>query len=78
MIPRDYIIEWHSTVPWKSDVQVEHDLIISRAIVEIFNSELCKSKLAFRGGTALHKIHLAAPLRYSEDLDFVQREPEAI
>ena len=64
--------------PWKSDAQVEQDLIISRAILEIFSSEICKAKLAFRGGTALYKIHLADPLRYSEDLDFIQREPEGI
>lgn len=78
MIPRDYIIEWQNTAPWKSDAQVEQDLIISRAIVEIFSSEICRTKLAFRGGTALHKMHLANPLRYSEDLDFIQREPEGI
>jgi predicted nucleotidyltransferase component of viral defense system len=30
--------------------------------------------LAFRGGTALHKLHLAAPRRYSEDVDLVQVE----
>jgi len=78
MIPRDFIIEWQSAAPWKSDAQVEQDLVISRAIVEIFSSDICKAKLAFRGGTALHKLHLATPLRYSEDLDFVQREPEGI
>ena len=31
--------------------------------------------LAFRGGTALHKLFLPAPLRYSDDIDLVQVAP---
>ena len=78
MIPTDFIIEWRKFAPWKSDAQVEQDLVISRALVEIFKSPTLSRKLAFRGGTALHKLHFPSPMRYSEDLDFVQREPEAI
>jgi predicted nucleotidyltransferase component of viral defense system len=33
---------------------------------------------AFRGGTALHKVFLSAPGRYSEDIDLVQRDPGPI
>ena len=29
-------------------------------------------QLAFRGGTALYKLHLRPPARYSEDIDLVQ------
>jgi hypothetical protein len=36
MIPRDYITAWRAKVPWVEDSQVEQDLIISRALVEIF------------------------------------------
>lgn len=72
MIPRDYITEWRAVVPWVEDAQVEQDLVISRALVEIFShAELAKA-LAFRGGTALHKLHLSRPARYSEDIDLVQ------
>lgn len=39
---------------------------------------LLAQKLAFRGGTALHKVHLKNAARYSEDLDFLQIEPEPI
>jgi predicted nucleotidyltransferase component of viral defense system len=78
MIPRDFIIEWRSHAPWKLDAQIEQDLIISRALVDIFGSDVLRENLAFRGGTALHKLHLPQPLRYSEDLDFIQRDPEAI
>lgn len=28
MIPRAYIVEWRANAPWKSDAQVEQDLII--------------------------------------------------
>lgn len=35
-------------------------------------------QLAFRGGTALHKLFLPEPERYSEDIDLVQVEPGAI
>ena len=55
MIPRDYITEWRAVVPWVEDVQVEQDLVISRALVEIFSHPHLAKELAFRGGTALHK-----------------------
>lgn len=75
MIPRDYIIEWRSQVPWVQDFQVEQDLIISRALVDIFSHPLLRKQLAFRGGTALYKLHLKPPARYSEDIDLVQVSP---
>jgi predicted nucleotidyltransferase component of viral defense system len=58
-------------VPWSQDAQVEQDLIICKALVEIFNHPDLATKLAFRGGTALFKLYLA-PMRYSEDIDLVQ------
>lgn len=35
-------------------------------------------RLAFRGGTALYKLHLQPAARYSEDIDLVQVNAEAI
>jgi hypothetical protein len=58
VIPRDYISEWRAVVPWVQDFQVEQDLVISRALVEIFSHPLLRDALAFRGGTALYKLHL--------------------
>ena len=58
MIPRAYITEWRSHAPWIQDAWVEQDLVISRAIVEIFRSPYLRKKLAFRGGTALYKLYL--------------------
>jgi len=78
MIPRDYITEWRAQMPWPSDEQVEQDLIISRAIVEIFSSDVLANRLAWRGGTALHKIYLTPAARYSEDIDLVQVAAEPI
>ena len=76
MIPYDFISEWRTQVPWPQDVQVEQDLILSRALVDIFKSPIVKSSLAFRGGTALYKLHISPPRRYSEDIDFVQIHSE--
>jgi predicted nucleotidyltransferase component of viral defense system len=72
MIPQAYITEWSNTVPWQTNEQVEQDLVICRAIVEIFKDDFLTESLAFRGGTALHKLYLQPQPRYSEDIDLVQ------
>jgi predicted nucleotidyltransferase component of viral defense system len=76
MIPQAYITEWYQKVPWKTLEQVEQDLVICRALVEIFSDDFLANSLAFRGGTALHKLFLSPQLRYSEDIDLVQITPE--
>ena len=78
MIPHDFVTEWRETAPWIEDSQVEQDLILSRALVEIFGVSEARQTLAFRGGTALYKLHLASPARYSEDIDLVQIAPGPI
>ena len=72
MIPQAYITEWANQVPWQTNEQVEQDLVICRALVEIFSDEFLAKSLAFRGGTALHKLYLNPQPRYSEDIDLVQ------
>ncbi len=72
MIPRAYITEWRDRAPWPSDEQVEQDLIITRALVELFRRPAIQEALAFRGGTALAKLYTAPAHRYSEDIDLVQ------
>ena len=72
MIPQAYITEWSKNVPWQTNEQVEQDLVICRALVEIFNDKFLADSLAFRGGTALHKLYLQSQPRYSEDIDLVQ------
>lgn len=72
MIPHDDITAWRTEAPWVQDYQVEQDLVISRALVEIFSHPALAKTLAFRGGTALYKLHLKPAARYSEDIDLVQ------
>lgn len=72
MIPKAYIDAWRLVVPWNESSQVEQDLVISRAIIEIFSNDFLKENLAFRDGTALHKLYLSPQARYSEDIDLVQ------
>ncbi len=72
MIPQSHIMEWSQKVPWHNNEQVEQDLIICRALVEIFSDDWLAERLAFRGGTALHKLYLDPQPRYSEDIDLVQ------
>jgi predicted nucleotidyltransferase component of viral defense system len=76
VIPRAHIAEWRAHAPWRENAQVEQDLVISRALVEIFSHPVLHDALAFRGGTALYKLHLK-PARYSEDIDLVQTKAEA-
>jgi predicted nucleotidyltransferase component of viral defense system len=40
-------------------------------MVALFDDKFLSSQIAMRGGTLLHKIHLAPPARYSEDIDLV-------
>lgn len=72
MIPAQNIVAWSNIVPWADQRQVEQDLIICRALVNIFTDEALREALRFRGGTALNKLHFPAPLRYSEDIDLVR------
>ncbi len=72
MIPQAYITAWRKKAPWQEDFQVEQDLVIERALMAIYSDEYLKKRLAFRGGTALHKLYLSPATRYSEDIDLVQ------
>jgi predicted nucleotidyltransferase component of viral defense system len=78
MIARRYIEEWKQNAPWPDNAQVEQDLIIERALIEIFSDEVLNTHLAFRGGTAFHKLYLKPQARYSEDIDLVQIKGETI
>jgi hypothetical protein len=53
--------------PRDANSLVEQDLIISRALVEMYSVPEIAQRLAFRGGTALYKLHLRPAARYSED-----------
>lgn len=64
--------------PWPDPRQIEQDLIICRALCDLFNAPALKGKIACRGGTAINKLLFEQPLRYSEDIDLVQTQAEPI
>jgi predicted nucleotidyltransferase component of viral defense system len=78
MLPKRYIQEWKKFAPWPEDAQVEQDLVIEKALIQLFSSSFIQERLAFRGGTALHKLFLSPQVRYSEDIDLVQIKGEPI
>jgi predicted nucleotidyltransferase component of viral defense system len=71
-------VAWRSVAPWLADSQVEQDLVLSRVLVEVFSNTMLAENIAFRGGTALYKLHFSSAWRYSEDIDFVQTQSGAI
>ena len=70
-ITRRDVIAHQSVVPWPSQIQVEQDLLLCRAMAVLFADKFLQGQIAMRGGTLLHKVHLAPPSRYSEDIDLV-------
>ena len=68
---RQDILAHQAFVPWTSQLQVEQDLLLCHAMVALFNDNFLRSQVAMRGGTLLHKVHLAPAARYSEDIDLV-------
>jgi predicted nucleotidyltransferase component of viral defense system len=62
-LTRQDILAHQHIVPWPELYQVEQDLLLSLAMRAIL--------VAMRGGTVLHKVHLAPAARYSEDIDLV-------
>ncbi len=76
MIPENFIVAWRQHVKWQTLAQVEQDLIISRALIDLYNDAHIRDALVFRGGTALNKLFLTPGARYSEDIDFVQKREE--
>jgi predicted nucleotidyltransferase component of viral defense system len=73
MIPitRQDILSHQSVVPWSAQHQVEQDLLLCRAMAALFDDSFLSTQIAMRGGTLLHKVHLAPAARYSEDIDLV-------
>ena len=65
MIPKAYIDEWSEYAPWQQNFQVEQDMVIERALIEIFSDPFLNKRLVFRGGTALYKLFLKPQSRYS-------------
>lgn len=71
MIQHAHLTAWQAVAPWPKRSQIEQDLRLSRGVVAIFADPVLGEHLAMRGGTVLHKAHLAPAARYSEDIDLV-------
>lgn len=71
MITARELAQWRPFAPWSSDLMVEQDYLLSQCVAAIFEDGFLKSQVAMRGGTVLHKGHLAPASRYSEDIDLV-------
>lgn len=78
MIPKAFIRDWRAKAPWAEDSMVEQDLVLSRCLVELYECPSVRRSIAFRGGTALQKLFLKTPSRYSDDIDLVQIKKEPI
>ena len=58
---RSQIIQWGVDHPWQNENQIEQDLLLSMAMVEIANDSLLGNELVLRGGTAFHKLFCLNP-----------------
>ncbi|MEG9862696.1 MAG: nucleotidyl transferase AbiEii/AbiGii toxin family protein [Parvularculales bacterium] len=72
MIRPEQIEEWAEKTPWTDPRQVEQDMVVSRAVADIFSHPEIQDRIYFIGGTALNKIHMDKPSRFSEDIDLIQ------
>lgn len=71
MMQQSHLTAWQAHAPWPKRSQIEQDLRLSRGVAAIFADPVLGEHLAMRGGTVLHKAHLAPAARYSEDIDLV-------
>jgi predicted nucleotidyltransferase component of viral defense system len=65
------VLAHQASVPWPELYQVEQDLLLTLSMRAIFADAFLSRQVAMRGGTVLHKVHLAPAARYSEDIDLV-------
>src|ERR1035441_8368660 len=70
-ITRQDVLAHQAVVPWSAQHQIEQDLLLCRAMVALFDDTFLSAQIAMRGGTLLHKVHLAPASRYSEDINLV-------
>ncbi len=75
MIQQSHLTAWQDHAPWGKRSKIEQDLRLSRGIAAIFSDAVLAEHVAMRGGTVLHKGHLAPAARYSEDIDLVLIKP---
>lgn len=50
MIPATDIRAWRNVAPWRTNEQIEQDLVLSRSLVEIYSNRFSSENQAFQGG----------------------------
>lgn len=70
-LTRQDVLAHQTVVPWPVPHQIEQDLLLSLSMTALFADSFLREQIAMRGGTVLHKVHLAPASRYSEDIDLV-------
>lgn len=55
MIPQSYIENWRTQVPWQTLAMVEQDMVISRALIDLFNQPQVFHKYCKNDGIAITK-----------------------
>lgn len=60
-LSRRDVLAHQAHVPWPKLRQVEQDLLLCRSMCALFNDKFLHGQIAMRGGTLLHKVHLAPP-----------------
>ena len=78
MIPPMILAHWRTKTPWGPDAQIEQDLVLTKAVIQLYTDPHLTDAFAFRGGTAMQKLFYDPPTRYSEDIDLVQVRAEPI
>ena len=58
-LTRQDVLAHQNIVPWPEPYQVEQDLLLTLAMQAIFTDSFLHGQVAMRGGTVLHKVHLA-------------------
>ena len=58
MISEVFIENWRKTVPWQMTEQIQQDLMISRALVDLYNDIHVKDAFIFQGSTALNRLFI--------------------
>src|SRR5437867_8101455 len=71
LLTRRDVLAHQAHVLWPTHRQIEQDLLLCRSMAALFDDKFLHGQIAMRGGTLLHKVHLAPPARYSEDIDLV-------
>lgn len=56
MIPPTSLVHWRTKTPWGPDAQIEQDLVLTKAVIQLYSNPHLADAFTFRGGTAMQKL----------------------